>query len=43
MSYFYDFKTKEQMQKNYEDHKADYLEKVECNDCKKFISNINRS
>ncbi len=35
----FDFKTK-QKQKYYEDHKADCLEKVECKDCKKFISKI---
>ena len=34
-------KTKEEKQKYYEDHKASYLEKVECKDCKKFISKIN--
>ena len=34
-------KTKEEKQKYYEDHKAEYLEKVECKDCKKFISKIN--
>jgi hypothetical protein len=40
MSYYYDFKTKEQKQKYYQDHKATYLEKVECKDCKKMISRI---
>ncbi len=25
----------------YEDHKAKYLEKIECRNCKKFISKIN--
>ncbi len=29
MSYSFDFKTNEQKQKYYEDHKTDYLEKVE--------------
>jgi hypothetical protein len=41
MSYSYNFKTKEEEQKYYEDHKAEYLEKLECKDCKKFISKIN--
>jgi hypothetical protein len=41
MSYYYDFKTKEQKQKYYQDNKATYLEKVECKDCKKLISKIN--
>jgi hypothetical protein len=41
MTYYYDFKTKEQKQKYYEDHKTTYLEKVECKDCKKMISKIN--
>jgi hypothetical protein len=34
-------KTKEEKQKYYQDHKTDYLKKVECKDCKKFISKIN--
>jgi hypothetical protein len=33
-------KTKEQKHKYYLDHKATYLEKVECKDCKKMISRI---
>ncbi len=41
MTYYYDFKTKEQKQKYYLDHKTTYLEKVECKDCKKLISKIN--
>ena len=33
-------KNKEQKKKYYLDHKATYLEKVECKDCKKMISRI---